>query len=73
MIYGLIIGFVVGAIFGYFVLSTKPRDYKYRIKGDNRLYKMNKIVTEEWADGFAKFECIELVDDDAKTLNYEDD
>lgn len=71
MITGIIVGFIVGALYGFFILPTKPQHYKYRIQGSDKLYKMNKIVTEEWADGLAKWECIELVDDSKKTLNDE--
>lgn len=72
MIAGLLIGFMIGTLFGLNVLATSPKHYKYRVQGSDKLYKMNKIVTEEWAGGLAKWECIELVDDNKKTLNVED-
>lgn len=73
IIIGFIIGFIIGTIVGFYVLAIKLQHYKYRIQGSAKLYKMNKFVTETWADGLAERECIELVDDDKKTLNDEDD
>lgn len=73
MIEGIIIGFIIGTIFGFYVLAIKLQHYKYRIQGSAKLYKMNKFDTDTWTDGLAKWECIELVDDDKKTLNDEGD
>lgn len=60
------------SIWSFRYSNKTPQHYKYRIQGDSKLYKMNKLVTETWADGLAKWECIELVDDNKKTLNVED-
>lgn len=55
--------FVIGWIVGYRYSNRRmTHDYKYRITidGKEHLYKVNKKITETWADGCAVWECFDL-------------
>lgn len=58
-----IVVFVIGWIAGYGYSNwCMTHDCKYRIiiGGKERLYKVNKKVTETWVDGCAVWECFDL-------------